>query len=525
MGTSSSLCRTTQRPASAPPKRASDSPNLTSKLAATIAVGLEQTAPALQSSDVVLQQARATQLPAAGDSEAREGNASVPAASERGSCGETMNESHLSPLDSVLGKSLAESSQSQRKRDIVVLEGESMWTFTMQSQYNDRQCMLKRKLLGEVSTANKEWNSEARKSLRLEQISAIEQDRQDVQTRMHDTHYHRNTFLERTYKINPAESKADARFLSSLNTSRATCQTPTQPKDSRTENEGGGCVEENDYLRNRILAAHLFSAGRATAPVPVQVSGDEEDHYTEHMEQEEVVRIGRSPPQVGSISPGRRGGSSSPARRQSGRSPSPLVRSRGGASIRAGDYIRCEQDEEKRQVRESQEAIVQILGLPSQAQAADETRQQLEGNAAMDMEMSDATDRVSSKIRGIAPVVFRTLHSVVTGRGLTTYEERRQDKDRLKGKGLSTPFGKPMEVTVLSVFPVSFVISFLALAATVLLKEASDAVLRVHTSSPGIFVLFHYIPTVSLGVLHLNITWRDIKVYITWPASFVHYMA
>jgi len=143
----------------------------------------------------------------------------------------------------------------------------------------------------------------------------------------------------------------------------------------------------------------------------------------------------------------------------------------------------------------------------------------------MDMEMSDATDRVSSKIRGIAPVVFRTLHSVVTGRGLTTYEERRQDKDRLKGKGLSTPFGKPMEVTVLSVFPVSFVISFLALAATVLLKEASDAVLRVHTSSPGIFVLFHYIPTVSLGVLHLNITWRDIKVYITWPASFVHYMA
>lgn len=447
MGTSFSLWQKPQRPASAPLKRAADSPNLTSKLAATIAQdAFEQGAHGMQSSDIVLQRAWAPRLEGAVSSEAHEDTGTVSAASESGSYSEALSESHLSPLASVPLKSLATSSQSPLQRDLVSLGCASMTALQMQAQYSDKQCFLKRKLLAELSTATKEWNSDARKAACLLHISACEQGRQHVQNQLYDTRSFQKTLIEHECKINPVVPQADVRFCSSSQGSSASFQSC----DSGAENASTRGVGETDYLRNRILAAQAVNTGRATSPMPLRTSLWDENNDFKCVSTEEVGQVGMSTLQVDIIPP--RGRSRSPTRRESRRSQSPLatrslspLSRREGARTSDGNNVTCKQDEEERQVRESQEAIVQILGLPSQAQLAEEAWQRQHVGKKLPRHPGMHA-RATSKIRRIVPVVSRTMHSVVTDQGLTNFDERRRDKDRLKGRGLSTPFGKPMEV-------------------------------------------------------------------------------
>ena len=454
-GTSFSLWQKPLRPASAPLKRAADSPDLTSKLAATIAQDVfEHGVPAIRSSDMVSQRAPtwAPKLEGAVNSEAQEDTATISAASESGSYGEALSESHLSPLASVPGNSPATSSQSPLQRDVVSLECASMTALQMQAQYSDKQCFLKRKLLAEVLTATKEWNSDARKAACLLHISACEQGRQRVQNQLYDTRSFQKTLIERECKIHPDVPKADVGFCSSSQGSSASFQPAFQSYDSGAEDASTRGVGETDYLRNRVLAAYAMNTGRATSPMPLRTSLLDEDNDFKCVSKEEVGQVGMSPLQVDSIPPRGREGSGSPTRRKSRRSQSPLaMRSLSPLSRRErartsdGDNVTCEQDEEKRQVRESQEAIIQILGLPSQAQLAEEAWQRQHVGKKLPWHPG-MHDRETSKIRRIVPVVSRTMHSVVTDQGLTNFDERRRDKDRLKGRGLSTPFGKPMEV-------------------------------------------------------------------------------
>lgn len=454
-----SLWQKPQRPASAPLKRAAESPDLTSKLASTIAQdAFEQGAPAMQSSDMVSKPTPGPKLEDAVNSKAQEDTATVSAASESGSYDEALSESHLSPLASVPGNSPATSSQSPLQRDVVSLERASMTALQMQAQYSDKQCFLKRKLLAEVSTATKEWNSDARKAACLLHISACEQGRQHVQNQLCDTRSFQKALIERECKTNPVLPKADARFCSSSQGSSASFQPSFQSCDSGAEDASTRGVGETDYLRNRILAAQAVNTGRATSPMPPSTSVWDEDNDIKCVSTEEVGQVGMSPLQVDRIPSRGFEGSRSPTRRESRRSQSPLAtRSLSPLSSRGrtkdGDHVNREQDEEKRQVRESQEAIVQILGLPSRAQLAEEAWQRQHIGKKLPWHPGMHA-RATSKIRRIVPVVSRTMHSVVTDQGLTIFDERRRNKDRLKGRGLNTPFGKPMEVCFLSFIPV-----------------------------------------------------------------------
>lgn len=192
--------------------------------------------------------------------------------------------------------------------------------------------------------------------------------------------------------------------------------------------------------------------------MPLRTSLWDEDNEIKCVSTEEVAQIGMSPQEVNSIPRRRSEDRRSPTRSESRRSQSPLVTrslstlsSRGEVRTSDGDHVKCEQDEEKRQVRENQEAIVQMLGLPVQAQLPEDAwqRQHVERKLPCHSDaMGDGgmQAKATSKIRRVVPVISRTMHSVITDQGLTHFEERRRDKDRLKGKGLSTPFGKPMEV-------------------------------------------------------------------------------
>ena len=353
------------------------------------------------------------------------------------------------------------------------------------AQYSGAQCVAKSKSLREVVEAARVWNSQARRAQRLKLIAAVEGQRQDVQTQLYDTQAHLRVVTQRTSEqlqasrffvsappppathesaagYHQAPPTADAHFLSMLPQVYAQGHMSASSSDladgDEDEGEGGPSLllpkrGRDDMEHIRILASPAHAhGGRAAPPHPRCVSLLDLDEAEDNEEAEDndpdALPPAASPsplPRTGgpSASALRRDGSMSPLRRDGSMSPLRRgLRRRGHAE----DGEDASQDTPPRVVRESQEAIIQILSLPSQAQRAETARQQ---TVAGITKVQSVLHMGHNKTRRDAPVVYRTADSIVT-HPLLSLHAQRQSRHSYKGKGLDTPFGQPMQVPSLT---------------------------------------------------------------------------
>jgi hypothetical protein len=365
------------------------------------------------------------------------------------------------PSDRPLSRVAASSRQEYVPMVRTAEDASDMSAQLLQTQYDENQWRMKRKLMREIQEAGWNWNSGERRSVRLSRIVALGRDRQDLQSKLYEVSTGLRTLVEREVNDHtdkpralmlPSPSsdpnqrdpkKSDAGFRSFLHSS--ICADHSNISEHNVKGEEWVPMETkppDDYLYIRLLASkmdhrqHRFQNDLSDD----DVFSDNPPENGESAKDEGQMQGGpcTSPLRQRSMSPARMSGRQSPLGTGSPhRSNSPLRRSQmeeTSASI---------VPEEGRQVRESQEAIIQILGLPSAAERAEQAREQM---AAPLAKVKMVVKSVPQKNRRHAPVVFRSRYGLMTNNFLSRHEERATMEDSWRNKGLSTPFGLPMQV-------------------------------------------------------------------------------
>lgn len=305
--------------------------------------------------------------------------------------------------------------------------------------YSGVQWRVKKTLLAGLARESRKWNSQARQSARSQQIEALEQSRQKVQNDIFDSKHDIRILAERE---GVAEPSVDARFIS---LSGMHC-TPAYNFEAETiDSPVAESGDVKDYLFNRILGGNSL-----LEPVPSVLDDETQVGEVQMEEKGRLSSFSRHSPNMSAANFGTSNRSQSPLRRVGSnsfsRSVSPLrrgTRSRSQSPLAsARDALGYGQDSQEKTVRESEEALWQILGLPSQTEQGEISRKEFLKQAH---KVTAVGSLARTKTRRHAPIVYRTRYSVMTHEFLCQHEEREKNTS-FKGKGLDTPFGKPMEV-------------------------------------------------------------------------------
>jgi len=370
--------------------------------------------------------------------------------------------------------------------------------------YDEAQVRAKTPVLRCVVEVANEWNAHARRASRLQQISRLEQSRQDVQAQRFDSTVNLRMLLERERELQAREREshmlgectapllptasgempmdirqhaavsertgADARFMSSLQLPRGSGGSPaTSPlsavlsaRSSHAAAEQGGRKEvalfkqdaRDDFKFIRILASHGAHGGRAAPPRALQSS----ILSTTSEYANEAVGTGNTTAQQSrSESPqrsdsqwpmtgGRRVSLSPPCMSPHGKSPTrSSLATRMLHSTRAlaedGAAGGSQGEEaEEHQVCETQEATAGLLAQPSPGQLGEIARKKI-----ANVIMVDRLALHKEHLRRHAPVVYRSKYGIMTNDHLCSHEQR-DNTLGCKGKGLDTPLGQPMQV-------------------------------------------------------------------------------
>lgn len=349
--------------------------------------------------------------------------------------------------------------------------------------YSSEQCHAKKKVLGDVAKAAADWNSQTRRSSRLLEIEGIEARRHGVTVQLYSTRLNVKTLSDKlsgepdgvrdegrenltfptasdhrrphqtvldsikdpsmqskpradvsfVSRHIPPEHDAADRFVTADQTPNDETTWPTKDYHAKPH-----AVDTEHFTYNRMLSSH-GPGSRLPRPrdaiIFASMVEEEEEEKDSFKEVEEDIK--------GSGEEFAEGDTAKDS--TTGRFRSYLPKS-GRVSAETGDKEQVGKESEMPRPRESQEALVQILGGGWPGGTAQE---QDEGKLLDDDETEAAgpgseMDEAAAIKAGVAPVVHRSMYGLVTSKQ-RAYNEKRQAM-RSSQQSIPTSDGRPIEV-------------------------------------------------------------------------------